>query len=63
MKLNGTKVKITKPLMMSQPNVNGRAAPPKPLVDKEGPWVQIQFEDGPRAGCRIPAAKNSLTEK
>lgn len=55
---NGAKVFIVKPLVhkTTVQTPKGNKVKETPVVDKEGAWVQVEFEDG----CRKPVAKENL---
>ncbi|NBQ47977.1 MAG: hypothetical protein EBU33_05935 [Sphingobacteriia bacterium] len=61
--LNGEEVIIIRNVSMKQPQEKGKDVDPKQIVDKEGQWIQVEFVNGPRKGCRIATTKEALTNK
>lgn len=57
--LKKEKVKVVKPLTVKSAEANGRTVQ-KPLVDKEGEWVQVEILSGPNKGSRRPVTLESL---
>lgn len=60
MKYKGYTVKINHEITLPQPWLNGKPQPAKPVIDKEGHWVQVEFVEGPDAGTCVPATKEEL---
>lgn len=57
--LKKEKVKVVKPLTIKVSEANGRTTS-KPLIDKEGEWVQVEILNGPNKGSRRPVTLESL---
>ncbi len=61
LKLNGHPVTVVYEIVIPQASDKGKPVPPKQVVDAQGHWIQVEFNDGPQVGCRVPTTKESLT--
>lgn len=61
--LNGHEVNVIQKITVKQPQEKGKDVEPQQIVDKEGQWIQVEFVDGPRKGCRVATTKEALTNK